>query len=651
MSFSLMNFNKKKIQIVKELEQLTFLLNEMESRVELQKLTEIIDHIKQENFQIVVVGEFSRGKSTFINSLLGKRLLPSSANPTTAILNVIKYSKEPYIKIRFHDENKQEMKINEETFKRLIAPKEPIIGDPESEAAYQKQADFLKLIQNAEIGHPLSFCEGGVTLIDTPGTNDLDEAREKITNSIIPRSDAAIFLLSARKILSESELSFLRDRLLSNDIQKVFIVVNFKDELESPEAIEKVQKYAYDNLKEILVNPRIIMISALQALNAKRTSQGEELKDRRGRPLKIWDLESTGIPELESSLSEFLQYERGKVKLQLPIKRTEKLINEVLEKKVKFEKNTLTQKKVGLKEKVEAFKPKLTAIHVVGKEALQNINIQLSRQELEITKWYDSELQKNADQAMRTYEQLMHLDIQSIKQTIEQTIAPLERDLHTEKIKRMTESAKTVIEDQSNKVNEQWLKLEKDLLHIHLPSGSHQEHALALVTNTSYETSYSPSIFDEMYESLDQAWEQSNSFIGKLAIGAGYIATGVLGAISSFFSWLTGDTEKMKYKRELMVKFEDSSKKKRVTFKSEWKGMVKSVDEQYEGIINQNVQQMEQQLQVLLDSTRLEGVQLQQKLDLLERREFRLVQIKDRINHYFKELDQKTNEEKVEIFS
>ena len=116
------------------------------------------------------------------------KLLPSSAKPTTTLLNIITYSKESFIKLHFRKNGVKE--INEEMFKRLVAPKEPTPGDKESEETYEKQNELFKSIEYAEIGHPISFCKDGVRIIDTPGTNDLDPVREQLTNSIIPQSDA-----------------------------------------------------------------------------------------------------------------------------------------------------------------------------------------------------------------------------------------------------------------------------------------------------------------------------------------------------------------------------------------------------------------------------------------------------------------------------
>ena len=53
----------------------------------------ISEKIKSENFEIAVVGSFKNGKSTFINVLLGKEILPAYARPCTAIINEVRYAK------------------------------------------------------------------------------------------------------------------------------------------------------------------------------------------------------------------------------------------------------------------------------------------------------------------------------------------------------------------------------------------------------------------------------------------------------------------------------------------------------------------------------------------------------------------------------
>lgn len=644
MSFSLDFFTSKKEQLIHQLYKLEFALREMGNQSDLKKVDESRNQIMNDQFQMVVVGEFSRGKSTFINALLGKKLLPSSAKPTTTLLNIVTYSKEPFIKLHFR--NKDVKNISEEVFKKLVAPKEPIVGDAASEEAYNKQVELFKKIKYAEIGHPLSFCKDGVKIIDTPGTNDLDLAREQLTNSIIPQSDVAVLLLSAIKILSESEMSFLRDRILASDIQKIFIVVNQKDLLDSPEAVQKVYNHAYKNLKDILHEPKIFMVAAKEALNARRKAAGEELITKRGKPIPVSPLEESGFLELESALGDFLQFERGAVKLQKPIQRMDKLISDVLEKQINFEYYSLNMEMDGLQEKVASFRPRLEQVRRAGKDSLRKIVIELNKEESNITKWYDNELAKITAKGMETFDENRYLGMDEISSRVEKAIAPLERNLHENKKKVMTNTAKNVIQAMSKQLNNEWLQLEGDLQSISTSQSFSNE-----MVSTDFQPDFedNDSIFDEIFNELDSAWERSNSFIGKLAIGVGFVATAVVGLtsflISGAWAWLTGEDEKTKFRRKLFSQLSTSESQRKLHFKGEWDGMVNAIYKQYQEIVDMNIQQMEGQLNQLVENTLLEEKEIELKMEVLSRRASSLRDIKNELSHLYQELHMPVKEE------
>ena len=181
-----------------------------------------IESLKQDSFNMVIVGEFSRGKSTFINALLGKRILPSSTKPTTTIINKISFGEEAEFNLHFRDSNDIK-KITEEEFKDITAKVEPDYEDEFEVNEYNENLKLISSISYADIKYPTEICKEGIEIIDTPGTNDLDQAREEITFKFIPQSDIAILLLSANQILSQSEVNFLKERILENDIKKVFL--------------------------------------------------------------------------------------------------------------------------------------------------------------------------------------------------------------------------------------------------------------------------------------------------------------------------------------------------------------------------------------------------------------------------------------------
>ena len=68
-----------------------------------EKLTELQQDIKNDFFVVVVLGEFKRGKSTFINALIGNDLLPTDVLPETATINALIYNEKPELEIIMQD--------------------------------------------------------------------------------------------------------------------------------------------------------------------------------------------------------------------------------------------------------------------------------------------------------------------------------------------------------------------------------------------------------------------------------------------------------------------------------------------------------------------------------------------------------------------
>jgi len=276
-----------------------------------QDLHRTIKHLTEDLFKIVVVGHFSQGKSTVINALLGTRVLPSSPRPTTAILNRLRHSDRSAITLRYLD-GSAKGPLNIKEFQCVVAPPEPTPGDASSQRLFEDRSNELGRIAFAEVEYPWVLCGDGVEIVDTPGTNDLDPIREKITYDFIPNSDAAIFVLSARAIAADSEIRFLKDRILKADIQRIFFVINFADVIARQDR-DRVVEFARTQLAPIVPDPRIFLVSARAALAHRLISQGQPAKGA-----DSMSFEECGYPELEQALALFLTNERGWIKLAKP---------------------------------------------------------------------------------------------------------------------------------------------------------------------------------------------------------------------------------------------------------------------------------------------------------------------------------------------
>lgn len=642
MGIKLEEYQMNRLLVVKHLTELEKALSDMILKSEKQMIHESIKDMLNDTFQLVVVGEFSRGKSTFINALLGEKILPSSPRPTTTVLNKIVYSSEPFIKLYFHSQNKPVEMITEEQFEKLVAPMEPIQGDIESEKEYEEEVKYVKSVQYAEIGRNLSICENGVEIIDTPGTNDLDPIREQITNTIIPRSDAAILLLSATKILSESELSLLRDRLLANDIQKIFIVINFKDQLNSMEDQDKVMEFAYQNLKDILLEPKIYIVTAKHALNARRIENGEVLPARRGRPVKVWDFKDTGFDELERHLTDFLQNERGSIKLLKPLKRSREIISMVKKKNIDFERNALNVKTENLKEEVAAFRPKVEGAKRNGHRALKEITQDLQLEEKEMIKWYEERIAEIAEKAIETFEENSHLNDAEISSKVETAVAKLEKSIFIEKKQKMTHIAKISIQSFSKEINQEWVRLENELNNI-----GHPIEEISLVPMSIYQNKDEiEDFFISIYQELNAAWSENKGFWEKTGLGIGYIANTFAYGITSLVKWgwtaLMGPDEKAGYRKGLLDHYNSSSKKKINILRNEYKNMVSTVQKQYKLLVEQQITQMGIQLDQLQKIKEMKNDEISLRHEIIDSREKRLNNIDEGLKGLARKIEQKS---------
>ena len=94
-------FKNKKAELVELLDETTGIFKELKDESEVQSLEEIRNKLKDNNFKVLVIGEFKRGKSTFINALLQEEILPAYSVPCTAIINEIKFGDDKRAVIHF----------------------------------------------------------------------------------------------------------------------------------------------------------------------------------------------------------------------------------------------------------------------------------------------------------------------------------------------------------------------------------------------------------------------------------------------------------------------------------------------------------------------------------------------------------------------
>jgi GTPase Era involved in 16S rRNA processing len=242
--------------------------------------------LDDERLSVVVLGEFNHGKSTFINALLGSPLLPTGITPTTALLAHVTHGARPGATAV--TENGERLAIDVAALadhvtvdglaKGGASGKDAGKTDGKGQGAQGgKAARTAKkpagAVHHVEITHPSPLLANRLTIVDTPGVNDINEQRADITYGYLPRADAAVFLLDATQILTASERQFLEERILRSTRDRLIFVIAKADLLDDAELAETV-RFARQHLAAIVPEPAIFPVSAKKALAGDRAGSG-----------------------------------------------------------------------------------------------------------------------------------------------------------------------------------------------------------------------------------------------------------------------------------------------------------------------------------------------------------------------------------------
>lgn len=160
-----------------------------------------MERLREGAFQLVVLGEVKKGKSSFINALLNyKELVPTSSGVATSTIFKIRYGSELSYKVHFLDEEgcRQELCIE--------AADIPKYGTEDGNPGNEKKVDFI------EVTCPSPLLERGMVVIDTPGLGGIVREHQRITYKYVPEADAVFFVTdSAESPIGAAEIDFLKE--------------------------------------------------------------------------------------------------------------------------------------------------------------------------------------------------------------------------------------------------------------------------------------------------------------------------------------------------------------------------------------------------------------------------------------------------------
>jgi ribosome biogenesis GTPase A len=246
-----------------------------------EKLLSLERKLASNQLHLAVLGQMKRGKSSFINALMGAEILPTGVLPVTAIITEIRYGLAPKATILYSTGAREQV-------------------DPGTLAGYITESGNpgnRKQVASLELAYPSPFLESGIILIDTPGIGSTHAHNTRTTEGYLEKVDAGIVMLSVDPPITEVESHFIRN--LKQEIPKLFFVLN-KVDTASAEEVSHISRFLQDELSRLQIeSPEIFCLSARRAIE--------------GRAKPPATAASSGIETFEQRLRTFLLEEKDRV--------------------------------------------------------------------------------------------------------------------------------------------------------------------------------------------------------------------------------------------------------------------------------------------------------------------------------------------------
>lgn len=314
--------------------------------VQHRRLLELRDQLRRQALYVAVLGQFKRGKSSFLNALLGEALLPVSVIPLTA-LPVLLLPGPLSAQVHFQDQP-DPLRLTAESAPLLESQLRLYVTEAQN-PHNQRRVSFV------EVFYPAPLLQRGVVLVDTPGIGSTFRHNTETTRQWLPHSDVGLLVLSSEPPVTEAELKFLQE--IAPQLSEWVVVFNKKDTLDPAELAQSLDFLAQVLHTELGSDPLLFPLSARQGLQARQSCD-----------TGLW--QASGMEQMEDYL-----------------------LNQLASRKSRLVQASIRQKALALAEKIQLW---LSLWFKAQEEPLQAFAEKMARLDQQI-QFLEQERQKIAD--------------------------------------------------------------------------------------------------------------------------------------------------------------------------------------------------------------------------------------------------------------
>ena len=243
---------------------------------------ELMVKLAEDRFTLAVLGQFNRGKSSLMNAIMGRQILPTGVLPLTSAITVLRFG----------------------SCERLVVerkgwsfPETAPLSDLAGYVTQQGNPGNQEQVKKVHVELPLPFLRRGLEFVDTPGVGSAVDANTATTMDFLPQCDAALFVTSVDTPLTTAETELLSR--LRQYVRKIIFVINKTDLLDAPEC-QEVVAYIVGALQQQMgvSSLRVYPTSSRRGLAAKLAGDNEAYRQ-------------SGLGTLEVAVSSFLAVEKS----------------------------------------------------------------------------------------------------------------------------------------------------------------------------------------------------------------------------------------------------------------------------------------------------------------------------------------------------
>jgi hypothetical protein len=199
-------------------------------------------------FTLLVVGEYKRGKSTLVNALLGKPVLPAGVIPLTSVVTEIAHGDTPAVLVEFADG--ATLTVPPGRLNEFVT--EP--GNPANQ----------KGVRRVLVHDPAALLAEGVRIVDTPGVGSIHGHNTRAAYGYLDEADAVVFVMAADQPIGDEERRLLEAVRAVTD--KVLFVSNRAD-LVTADELQATLAFTRERIADACHVPEAL-IHALSARHA-----------------------------------------------------------------------------------------------------------------------------------------------------------------------------------------------------------------------------------------------------------------------------------------------------------------------------------------------------------------------------------------------